>query len=564
MEARAEQSERIRTWNPQSCPNVATALTMQAAERPDAAAIHYPAKSLGGLRREWRSATYAELEHLSDALARGLIRQGIGPGVRAALMVPPGIEFIALFFALFKARAVPVLIDPGIGPRHLKACLAKAAPEAFIGITRAQLARIALGWGKDSVDKLVTLGPRLGWGGTGYNALREGGGPKPLTEETAPDDIAAILFTSGSTGPPKGVLYRHRHFGAQVALLREAFGMKPGEVDLATFPPFALFDPALGMTTVIPDMDPTRPAKADPEKLVDAIRRFAVTTIFGSPALLNVLSRHTHDNDITLPNVKRVVSAGAAVPLDTVRRMARALPADALVHTPYGATECLPVASISHAEMDDDIAAMTRGGQGICVGRPVPPNQLRIIGISDLPVTDDDVEPLPDGISGEIMVHGPTTTDRYWANDEATEAAKWTDSAGDTWHRMGDVGYLDTRGRLWYCGRKSQRVDTGSVVLFADQQEAYFNTHPEVERTALVGIGPQGRQKPVLLVELPGRTGRKRRERIRFDLLQMARTHPATSMLEHVLFHPGFPVDIRHNAKIGREQLSRWASEQLK
>ena len=341
------------TLNRDDFTNVASALSWQARQQPDAVAIHYPRSRL--FRKPiYESCTYRELDKLSDDYARGLAAYGIGPGTRTALMVTPGLDFFALFFALFKAGAVPVLIDPGIGIKPLKQCLAEAAPSAFIGVTRAQLARKVLGWAKESCERLVTAGPTLGLGGIGLKKLREIGQSSAgdAMHAVGPDDMAAILFTSGSTGIPKGVVYRYRHFKAQVQLLRDAFDIQPGEVSLPTFPPFALFDPALGMTTIVPDMDPTRPADADPVKLVETIKRYKVTNIFGSPALLDTLSRHCVDQGIRLESVTRVISAGAAVPVRTIRRMQRSLYRDAQVHTPYGATECLPVSSISAAEID--------------------------------------------------------------------------------------------------------------------------------------------------------------------------------------------------------------------
>jgi acyl-CoA synthetase (AMP-forming)/AMP-acid ligase II len=543
--------------------NIAAALSSQAAAQGDRVAIHYPVGKRGG-QINYHSASYSSLDELSNDYARGLIEYGIGRGVRTALMLTPGLDFFALFFALFKVGAVPVLIDPGIGLKPLKTCLAEAEPGAFIGVTRAQLARKVLGWAP--AVKLVTSGPKLSWGGLSTRQLQKlgQGGSGAVLADTMPDELAAILFTSGSTGIPKGVAYHHRHFISQVEMLQSAFDIRTGEVDLPTFPPFALFDPAMGMTTVVPYMDPTRPAKADPRLLVQAIEQFEVSNIFGSPALLNVLGRYTSDNDIHLPSVKRIISAGAAVPISTVRRLEKSLSPEAGIHTPYGATECLPVSSVSGNELDDEVERRTSSGEGICVGYPAVGNTVRII-----PVTDSGVESfehtttLPVGITGEIVVSGPTTTAAYWGRDEATRLAKISDSDGQTWHRMGDAGYFDTDGRLWYCGRKSQRVEHTGKTLYADQLEAIFNVHPEVFRTALVGIGPSGYQAPVLCVELLGKPGRHRRERIRTDLFQIAAGNHQTMTIRHILFHGSFPVDIRHNAKIGREKLALWAGKQI-
>lgn len=554
-----------KTWNTDEFINVASALSWQAERQPGAIAIHYPTSS-AFKKSHYESCTYRELNELSDCYARGLHAYGITPGTRTALMLTPGLNFFAMFFALFKAGAVPVLIDPGIGMKPLKQCLAEAQPKAFIGVTKAHFARKILGWAKQSCELLVTAGPTFGLGGINLKKLKAMGenSNSESLHKTKPDDIAAILFTSGSTGIPKGVVYRHRHFNAQVSMLKKAFNIEPGEVSLPTFPPFALFDPALGMTTIVPEMDPTRPAEADPEKLVEVINRFKVTNVFGSPALLDTLSRYCVDNKIRLESVTRVISAGAAVPVRTVRRMQDSLYQDAEIHTPYGATECLPVSSICASELDDRMVDRIESGDGVCVGLPVEPNRVRIIKISDMAFNDlAETTEMPRGMAGEIVVSGPSCTDSYWERDADTALAKVTDELGDTWHRMGDVGIMDGMGRLWYCGRVSQRIETGKETLFADQCEAIFNQHPDLVRSAVVGVGTKGRQMPVLCIEVKGKLEPVDVERVHFDLLQLAQAHSITREIRTVLFHPGFPVDIRHNSKIGREELAVWAEKKM-
>jgi acyl-CoA synthetase (AMP-forming)/AMP-acid ligase II len=389
---------------------------------------------------------------------------------------------------------------------------------------------------------------------------RGGAGAPPQLADTQPDDVAAILFTSGSTGVPKGVVYRHRHFVAQIELLGKAFGVAPGGVDLPTFPPFALFDPALGLSSIIPDMDPTKPARADPRRLHDAIARFDVDQLFGSPALMGVLARCGRP----LPTLRRVTSAGAPVPAEVVAKMRELLPADAQFWTPYGATECLPVAVIEGRELQDTRQA-TQDGAGTCVGRAVPPNQVRIIAITDAAIPRwQDARELRAGEVGEITVAGPTATDSYFNRDAQTRLAKIHETLADggerVVHRMGDVGYFDAQGRLWFCGRKSHRVETATGPLYTEQVEPVFNTHPDVRRTALVGVGSPGSQAPVLCVEL--REGMAAREwpRIADELQGLGQGHVHTARIDRFLRHPGFPVDIRHNAKIGREKLALWAA----
>ena len=553
------------TWNTEKFSNVAGALSWQAERQPVETAIHYP-QGKSFKNPKYTSCSYQELNTLSNSYARGLLEFGIEPGTRAAMMLTPGLDFFAMFFAMFRAGIVPVLIDPGIGMKPLKQCLAEASPKAFIGVTKAQFARKILGWAKESCEQIVTAGPSLGFGGTNLKKLQAMGerSSGDILHASKPEDMAAILFTSGSTGVPKGVVYRHRHFNAQVEMLRNAFDIQPGEVSLPTFPPFALFDPALGMTTVVPAMDPTRPAKADPEQLVKVINEYKVTNIFGSPALLDNLSRYVEQQGRRLESVTRVISAGAAVPIRTIRRMENALYQDAEIHTPYGATECLPVSSISARQLDARVQDMSESGDGVCVGRPIEPNHVKIIKLSDMAFNDmSEVTEMPLGMPGEIIVSGPSCTDSYWKRDSDTQMAKIKDVNGVVWHRMGDVGIMDGLGRLWYCGRVSQRIDTGKEVLFADQCEAVFNQHPDLVRSAVVGIGAKGAQIPVLCIEVKGKLAPVDRERVHYDLLQLAQAFALTRSIRTVLFHPGFPVDIRHNSKIGREELAEWAAGKM-
>ena len=539
--------------------NIAAALPRLARERPEQVAMRCP----GCNGRYEEALTYAQLDARSDAIAAGLAKRGIVRGTRTVVMVRPTPEFFLLMFALFKAGAVPVLVDPGIDRRALRQCLDEAKPDAFIGIPLAMLAKTLLGWAR-SARVRITTGKRA-WlaDATLDDVERDGANAAPQLADTQPDDVAGILFTSGSTGVPKGVVYRHRHFVAQIEMLRSAFGIAPGGIDLPTFPPFALFDPALGLTSIIPDMDPTRPAKADPRKLHAAIARFGITQLFGSPALMQVLAAHGEK----LATVKRVTSAGAPVPPAVVQRMLELLPPDAQLWTPYGATECLPVAVIEGRELLT-LRARTETGAGTCVGRPVTGNTVRIIRISDDAIGDwDDALLVGAGQVGEITVAGPSATDSYFNRVAQTALAKIRERLEDgserIVHRMGDLGWFDGEGRLWFCGRKSQRVVVDDLTtLCTEQVEPVFNTHPLVLRSALVGIGKKGAQQPVLVYELkPGVTADV--AEVSDELRHIAEGFVHTGKVKAFLHHPKpFPVDIRHNAKIGREKLAAWAARQ--
>ncbi|MEN8753531.1 MAG: fatty acid CoA ligase family protein, partial [Desulfobacterales bacterium] len=372
-----------------------------------------------------------------------------------------------------------------------------------------------------------------------------------------------ILFTSGSTGVPKGAVYSHGNFSAQVELLRRVYDIRPGEIDLPTFPLFALFAPALGMTSVVPEMDFTRPAAVDPAKIIAAIETFRVTTMFGSPALIDRVGRYGAAEGIKLPSLKRAISAGAPVPAAVLERFAALLQGDAQVFTPYGATEALPVCSIGSDEILDETRYATDRGRGVCVGRPIPSIELEIIRIADEAIAqwNDDLK-IVDGEIGEIVVKGPQVTASYYNRAASTVLAKIPDPVrGGFWHRMGDLGYRDEQGRIWFCGRKGHRVVTAEETLFTIPCEAVFNTHPEVFRTALVGVGAPGRQRAVLCVELETGVDTAAVERINRELLAIGAECELTRNIKRLLFHPAFPVDIRHNAKIFREKLADWAAE---
>lgn len=538
--------------------NVAAHLPAAADTRPHALAVVCPAGSSGG-RVRYTHLTCAQLDADSSRLATGLERLGIRRGTRTVLMVPPSLEFFSLTFALFKIGAVVVLVDPGLGVRQLGRCLAEADPAAFIGVGKAHAARHLFGWGRRTLR--VTVGPG------GRHSLRQ---VRALSNDTAypcakvtADEMAAILFTSGSTGIAKGAVYTHGTFAAQVAAIGQLFDIRLGEFDLATFPLFALFAPALGMTAVVPDMNPTRPAQADPRKLIRAIEDWGVTNLFGSPALVNGLGRYGQAHGIRLPSLKRVISAGAPVPVATLERMTAMLAPGAEVYTPYGATECLPVACIGSHEILNETRHATAAGRGICVGRPVPGVEIAIIQVNDdaIPKWDDSLRQ-PEGTIGEIAVRGPFVTRSYYGRPAATELAKIADGDGTVWHRMGDVGYLDAAGRLWFCGRKAHRVTTAAGALYTIPVEGVFNTHPAVFRSALVGIGPPGQQEPVVCVELEPDARCVDRAALASELLQIATRHQTTATVRRFLVHPSFPVDVRHNAKIDRARLAEWSATQ--
>ncbi len=581
--------------------NVSERLRAQAKARGSEIAIIDPRGLHPALHEKTREVTFAELEADVELLARGLVARGVVPGQRLALLVPPSIEFITLVFALLRSGAVAILIDPGMGKKNLIRCLSEAEPTGFIAIERAQwvrrilrhkfpLAKLNVTVGSPllfagftikelrELGKQVTL-PTNDLGGRGqsasFNQDSEAKDPELVLPVTRAHDPAAIIFTSGSTGPAKGVLYRHRNFDSQVELIQKQYNIQPGEIDVPCFALFGLFNAAMGVTTVLPVMDFSRPAACDPQLIVEgAIGRHHATQSFASPAVWDKVGRYCEAEKLQFKHLRRVLSAGAPVRGDILERMMRVLPPDAEMHTPYGATEALPVATISAREVLGETWAKTQAGAGVCVGRRFDQIEWRVIKISDgpLPMIADTVE-LPRGEIGELIVRGPTVTTEYVTRTEANATAKIADPTG-FWHRMGDAGYLDEQDRFWYCGRVSHRVVLADRTLYTEQVEAIFNTHPQVSRSALVYFVSEATGiEPVIYIEpkncTTGWFGSRHLPphieilRLLYELEQFAKQFPLTADIDHFLLETDFPVDVRHNAKIFREQLRDSAQKSI-
>jgi acyl-CoA synthetase (AMP-forming)/AMP-acid ligase II len=593
--------------------NIAQHLALMAARAPQRCALKIPRGRTPAGDIDYLAFSFAELTAETAAWQTRLAGRGVRPGDRTLVMVRPGLPLIASIFALFALGAVPVVIDPGMSRKNFLSCVARSRPRVLVGIPVAQvLSRIFRGTFRTvavRVPASAKLTARLGSAAPGSNSSL------PLAPSRS-DDLAAILFTSGSTGAPKGVCYEHGMFAAQLRLLREAYGIEPGEVDLPLLPVFALFNPALGLTTIVPEIDPRRPAAADPAEIVRAIRQESVTNSFGSPTLWRKIAGHCIAQKISLPSLRRVLCAGAPVPADLWQNSPTWLP-NGRLHSPYGATEALPISTISSDEVSSllksqianpklqkpagapsapdsfgvcDLSPGISGAAapacGACVGRPLPGIEIKIIAFTDAPLASlADTRELPAGEIGEIIVRGPVVTKLYDALPEATTLAKiQTPNAkfqnksgapdsfsvcdlefgisapsGAVWHRMGDCGYLDDGGRLWFCGRKAERVETAAGTLFTEPCEQVFRTHPRVTRCALIGLGPRGAQRPALAVELRIKSSTEAQSLAR-ELRGLAHAHPPTAEINRFYFHPGFPVDVRHNAKIHRLTLAKWAA----
>ena len=568
MSPTASIPDRLREW---------------ARRRPDKpAVIAARASAQGGVSPVDRRLSFAELARDMDRLALGFARAGLAAGEKTLFMVRPGLDFFAGFFALLARGAVPVLIDPGMGRARLFECVAHCAPAALAGISPAHLVTRLWPAPFRSLRFRATAGrlwPLVG-GGPTFEQLRAAGaaaaaaGAVPGADAPSdPDALAAILFTTGSTGPAKGVEYTRGMLARQLELLAGALDLREDDVDCATFPGFSLYSAALGMTAVIPDMNPARPGFADPRHIESVIRHYRCTFAFGSPALWRRVTTHAVENRVTFPTLRRAMTAGAPAPEEVHEKLLAALMGpEAETFAPYGATEAMPVANLAGSEALRETFALTREGKGVCVGRPPSGVTTAVIPLTDDPIPEWSGElQLPVGEIGEIAVTGEHVTRRYHRRPDADRLAKISEKTPDggerIWHRMGDAGYIDALGRLWFCGRKAHRVDAPDGSRhFSECCEAVMNRHPAVARSALVRCRiaeprgaelSRGGEWPGLVVEL--RPGFKPAKALMDELRRWAEQHETTRKLAAIKAYPGpLPTDIRHNTKINREELTRW------
>lgn len=509
-----------------------------------------------------KSITFGELDAKADSYAHFFNQDGVAEKEIVMLMVTPSIDFICLALAFFKLGTPIVLIDPGMGYRNLLRCIERVEPRYLIGIPKAVLFSILFRKQFKSLKERYCIGHSLGVLGINVQKKLDCNGPAYPVFAPEVEDLAAIIFTTGSTGPPKGVRYEHGIFSAQLELIQKYYKIGPEDTDQPAFPLFALFSAALGACSVIPDMNPTEPAKVDPGKFTDSIIAHKVTYSFGSPAIWNVVARFCNEKQVTLPSLKKVLMAGAPVPYELMDRTRKCISQEGMIFTPYGATESLPIVSIESREVLEETFEISRKGGGTCVGRALPGINIKIIQISDATIEKiSETSMLAKNEIGEIIVRGDVVTRAYMNNEEETRLAKINDE-NTFWHRMGDVGYLDEKERLWFCGRRAHRVATAKKTLFPIPCEAIINEHQGVYRTALVGVkNNAGKTEPVIIVE-PHKEYQKDRALLE-EVKEIAQGNTLTCEIELFLVHEDFPVDIRHNAKIFREKLAKWAQKKI-
>ncbi|GHE15386.1 fatty acid CoA ligase family protein [Streptomyces alanosinicus] len=501
--------------------------------------------------------TYADLYARCLRTADALAMAGVGPGSRTVVMTRSPLGLLTTVYAVSALGGCAVLIDPGLPRAALRRCLREAAPQAFVGEPLAHVARALYGWAP-SVRISLSTGPGPGPWPTIAGLARTA--PRVSLDATE-ESTALIAYTSGSTGTPKGVVYTNEQLVRQCGATAGVLGMRPGSVALVGFLPFAIGGPALGLTVAIPRMDFRRPARARREDLLDAVERTGATCLLGSPALMNVLASDGRREPVLAP-VRSVATFGAPLEYGLLARLTTTLTDQAEIRSVYGATESLPVSAIDGQDLRSARAVSERGG-GRCVGRPVPAMRVAIIPADAGPIPRwSEAEPLPAHTIGEIAVRGPLVSRSYHARPHADAQAKILDGE-HVWHRTGDVGRTDAEGNLWYCGRKAHAVSSPDGPLYTECVEAACNAVEGVRRTALIDAGSDGQSLPALCVETDGTPRGAERSRIVADLRRTLAALERGTHIRVIAFHPGFPVDIRHNAKIERRLLGRWARRRL-
>ncbi len=529
--------------------NVSDLLAEQARRRPKNTSICFSKKKVfGGF--SYPSFDFKTADERVNKFSHSLISLGVKPQDKVLFFVKPNLDFSLITFALFRIGAVPVFIDPGMNREYFFKCIEEVSPRVLIGIPKAMaLAKIFRSKFK-SVELLITTS-KIGIFGTSiyksfktYNESFSSYKPKE-------NDLAAILYTSGGTGKPKGVEYGHDIFISQTKKLKEEFSLTSEDIDIPGFPLFSFFTLAMGMKSVIPHMDFSNPSQCDPKSIVKNIKDVQASFVAGSPAIWERVANYCLANAVKLDSVKYLVMFGAPVSVSLHKKLKEVLPRGTS-YTPYGATECLPVSNISGEFILSKTAHLTLKGAGVCVGKPLKDVKVKIIKAHDEIISDlKNCEVLDTNEVGEIIVKSSNVTKAYYNEKEATSAAKIYEG-DNVWHRMGDVGYLDDNGLLWFCGRKKHVVVGIKQNYYPTKIESIFNQHPKILRSALVQ-NPNN-NKPALVIERTDK-GKNIEPMLLMDLKNMAQTNPNTIDIHEFYASDNFPLDIRHNIKIDRKKL---------
>jgi acyl-CoA synthetase (AMP-forming)/AMP-acid ligase II len=523
-----------------------------AREQPDHPALIEPAARRSG----WRQMTFGQFDARIDQHAHALARKGVRPADRVLFFLRPSGEAMAALIALTRIRAVPVGIDPGMGLRAMLRCIAQICPRVVLAVPQVHLLRLVARRAFSSAELFITPGRRGYWGERLPPDTADTAVPFPASPAGA-DDEAYVVFTSGSTGPALPVSITHAMIANRVPLAREVCGWRDGMKVVVCFPSQAPTVLANGLTAILPDMDFSRPASAEPARIVAAIAEHGAEAAFASPAVWRNIVAHCNARDLRLPTLTQAVTAGAPMTRKLHNGMLSVLAPGGRVRAPYGATEALPVTGIDSTGLEATWP-QTRQGLGNCVGAPVAGVRVSVIRRSDVPIAHwRDNLCVAEGEVGELVFNGPVVSRRYCDLPIADARTKILRD-GEVWHRMGDLGRIDAAGRVWFCGRKSDRITTLAGILDPVPLESVLNEHPRVRRTAIVGVGPPQARVATACVEMEPSLALT--ASVLSELIGLMRGTHGEGRIDRFLQHPGFPTDTRHNAKLKRSEIARWAA----
>ncbi|MDR1590544.1 MAG: AMP-binding protein [Puniceicoccales bacterium] len=495
-----------------------------------------------------RCLSYGELDLRIDQYVSKFSQKGIQKGSRVLMLLSPNVEMVYTFFALIRMGAIPILIDSGMGSRAFIR-LANFSKPDFIICSR-WVKWLIVGHIFNIKGKPIVVQRPFAKKQTANTTL----------QDMDPEDTVAILFTSGSTGAAKGVVYKQRNFAAQLNKLRLTYKLLPHARDVTFLPAFMFFNPMFGRTLIIPDMDFSHPAKLHLPSIIETIVNNCATSSFASPILWDKISEYCLEHEIKIRSLEQIFLAGVSATTRVLENIQGIAP-NAKIFTPYGATECLPICSISADEILGEIRPLQENGAGTCIGTPVDGIEVRIIRPENGVVsTIDDHNLLPLGYTGEIVVSGSNVTEFYDQLPDQTKLAKIFQDE-KVWHRTGDLGFFDQKGRIWFCGRKIERIiSQDGEEYYPDCIEPLFHKHPAVERAALIKLVKRGTIFPAIVI-LP-KVGCYpffpwQRWIFRRELRKLAKKFPKTVPITRFFFCRKLPVDPRHNAKIHRLKLSK-------
>lgn len=543
---------------PQPLPQPSTvygAVRSLVTERPDAVAVVVPGEQRGTTAV---SVTFRSLWRLVQQYRRGLRARGMLKGDRVLMLVPPGVEFLAFTLAILGNGGIPVFVDPGVGAENLKRCIDNAGVIGVVSVPRALPLRALWFRQFQTVRYHCVVSEALPLPGTsGVFRAQFEADEEPEVERTG---VEMIAYTSGGTGVPKGVLFTPEMLTDQLAVFRSVFGFGKGQVDLPLLPIFSLFDVALGITAVIPPLDPAKPLLFDPERMAEVIDAYRITSSFGSPTLWKKLSEWARAQGRTFGSLERVLIAGAPVADDVLAAVQDVVP-NGSVFVPYGATEALPVSVTSATDRlkARKLEESNDGQQGLPIGAAVPGVTIRVMPVGTAATPNGWGEPCAAGEIGELWVSGPTVSPGYLhaTSDRTTKRIV----EGTRWHALGDVGYVGRSGMAYFCGRLAHVVLTGRL-LCPIPVERIVNQLGGVKRSALVSLGDGVAGVVVEPTDAAILADTARVDDLVGRVKSALASAPLTTDITSVFVHPSFPVDGRHNAKIFRDKLSVWAQNE--